>query len=304
MDRKHLGSLDLNLLKALVVLVEERSTVAAGRRLFLAQSTVSGLLTRLRETFDDELLVRSGRDLEPTPRALELLEVVRPHLDGLAAALSAAAPFDPGKDKHIFRFGCTDAVGLAILPILTVNLRKAAQHCDLIVRLGDFRTLPAMLATGEISTALAYLREDPPANAKLKALKHSPWVVLRNAATPPLDGLDDFCARPHALVSPSGDLAGFVDEALAKLGKSRRIAVGIANFGLLLSVLPGSDIIATVPDFVAKRLSQLGGLAIDPSPVAIPLVTNTMVWRAVADKDPAEGWFREQLQQAFVAAGG
>ncbi|MGL4235804.1 LysR family transcriptional regulator [Tabrizicola sp.] len=303
-DTSDVNRIDLNLLKTFVALIEERSTVGAARRLFLAQPTISGALMRLRETFNDELLVRNGRALEPTARALELLEAVKPHLDGLAAALSSAAPFDPATDARVFRFGCTDAVGLSALPGLTATLRQSAPNCDLVVRLGDFRTLPGMLSTGEISTAVAYMRERPPANAKMKALRHSPWVTVRDASTAPIEGLDDFCARPHVLVSPSGDLTGFVDDALAKLGRSRRIAVGIANFGLLLGVLPGSDMISVVPDFVANSLAALGGLAIDPVPVAIPLVTNTLVWRAVADRDPAERWFREVVQQAFAAAAG
>lgn len=294
-------SLDLNLLRTFVALIEERSTVAAARRLFLSQPTISGALARLREVFGDELLVRNGRVLEPTARALELLEAIKPHLDGLAEAIVAAAPFDPMRDTRVFRFGCTDAVAFAALPELSARLRRDAPHCSLVIRVGDYRTLPGMLATGEISTALAFLRDDPPATTKVKVLVHAPWVVLRDRACEPLGGLDDFCARPHALVSPMGDLAGFVDEQLAKTGRQRRIALGVSSFALLLATLPGSDMVATVPDFVGHQLAKLGHLAIDLCPVAVPLVTNTLAWRAVVDRDPAERWFRQQVIAAFPA---
>ncbi len=295
--------LDFNLLRVLVALVEERSTVRAGRRLFLSQSAISGALARLRESLGDPLLVRSGRALEPTARALLLVEAIRPHLDGLAAAMTAATPFEPSLDARVFRLGCTDAVALAALPALSARLRADAPSCDLVVRVGDYRSLPAMLASAEVSTVLGYLRDDPPAASKVRVLCHAPWVLLRDPSVrTPVEGLDDFCARPHALVSPSGDLTGFVDDGLAAQGRSRRVAVGVASFALLLTVLPGSDLLATVPDFVAHRLAALGGLVVEPSPLAIPLVTNTLAWRTTADADPAERWFRACVAEAFAAA--
>jgi LysR family transcriptional regulator, mexEF-oprN operon transcriptional activator len=293
---------DINLLRTLVALIEEKSTVHAARRLRLSQPSVSQALSRLRLMFSDELLVRTGRNLEPTSRAQELLQSIRPHLEGLDSAMRAAATFDPALDRHVFRFGCTDAVALSVLPRLTRALRQDAPGCSLVVRVGDYRVLPEMLASAEISTALAYLRVDPAASTKVKVLRHSPWVVVRDGATAPLSGLDDFCSRSHALVTPSGDMAGFVDDGLKLQGRERRVAIGVTSFALLLGVLPGSDLIATVPDFVAERLAAFGGLAIDPCPVAVPLVTNTLAWRAAADKDPAERWFRQQVVLAFGAA--
>lgn len=300
--RTDLGSLDLNLLNALVALVEERSTVAAARRLGLAQSTVSGTLARLRETFSDELLVRHGRGLEPTSRALELLEACKPHLDGLTAAIVKVSTFDPAVDARIFRLGCTDAVALAILPKLTERLRAEAPHCEMSVRIGDYRVLPSMLASGEVATALAYLRDDPPANAKVRVLRHSPWVVLRNADQPAIQNLADFCARPHALVTPAGDLEGFVDTQLADTSYQRRVVLGVSSFALLLTSLPNTDLITTVPDFVANALVKLGSFEIDRCPVEVPPVTNTLAWGGVSDQDPAEKWFRQALIEGFSQA--
>lgn len=295
----NLGHLDLDLLTTLVALVDERSTTGAARRLNLAQSTVSGALARLRLALGDPLLVREGRAMEPTARALELVEAARPHLEALAAAVADARPFDPARDARTFRFGCTDAVALTILPVLSARLRQAAPKCDLVVRLGDFLSLPGMLATGDVATVLAYLRDDPPANAKLRVLRHSPWVVLRDPAQPPIDGLDDFCIRSHALVSPSGDLAGFVDRGLEAQGRTRRVVASVGSFALLLALIPGSDLVSTVPDFVARRLAALGGLAIDPCPVEVPKVINSLAWRAAVDRDAAERWFRDEVMAAF-----
>ena len=300
--RTELGALDLNLLHALVALVEERSTTAAARRLGLAQSTVSGTLARLRDVFGDELLVREGRGLEPTPRALELVAACAPHLENLVAAVVAVRPFDPEADGRVFRLGCTDAVALAVLPALAEALRRSAPRCVLSVRVGDYRSLPEMLATGEAATVLGYLRADPSATAKRRVLRRAPWVVLRDAEQPPVAGLEDFCTRPHALVTPAGDLAGFVDDELARTGASRRVALAVMSFSLLLPSLRGTDLVATVPDFVARALDGLGGLAADPCPVAVPPVTNTLAWRASADGDPGERWFRDRVTAAFADA--
>lgn len=304
MDPKGLDlqNLDLNLLRTLVTLVEERSTTQAARRLFLSQPAVSGALARLRIAFGDELLVRNGRALEPTTRALELLEAVRPHLDALVSAVASASPFNPATDRRVFRLGCTDAVALAALPQLTSELRRNAPNCDLIVRTGDYRVLPEMLAAAEVSTALGYLREDPSATARVRVLRRSPWVVVRDPGTLPVAGLDDFCDRSHALVTPLGEHSGFVDEALAEHGRQRRVAVGVTSFALLLATLPGSDLLATVPDFVAHRLAALGRVVVDRCPVDVPVVTNTMAWRAAADRDPAERWFRDRVAAAFTTA--
>lgn len=297
--RTDLGALDLNLLHALVVLVEERSTTAAAKRLGLAQSTVSGTLQKLRDAVGDELLVRHGRGLEATPRALELAEACRPHLDGLVAAVGALAPFDPKTDARIFRLGCTDAVALTVLPTLTEILRRDAPNCDLVIRIGDYRALPGLLAAGEITTALAYLRDDPSATAKMRAVRRSPWVVLRDRNQPEVGTLEDFVKRPHALVTPAGDLSGFVDAQLAAQEMSRRVVLGVTSFALLLPALRGADLISTVPDFIGHALAELADLAVDPCPVAIPPITNTMSWRAAVDQDPAERWFRAQLDTAF-----
>jgi LysR family transcriptional activator of mexEF-oprN operon len=297
-----LRRLDLNLLPVFRALMEERSATRAGARLFLSQPAVSGALARLREFFGDELLVREGRSFTPTPRATELMAGLLPHLEGLAAAISGAAAFEPETARRVFRIGCTDAVALAILPRLRDDLARLAPRCDLVLRIGDYRTLPDLLAAGDISAAAGFLRDALPDAAKQRVLRHAPWVVVRDAATPAVADAADFAARRHALVTPLGDLEGFVDEALAQAGLSRRVSIGVTSFALLAAALPGSDLVATVPDFVAGWLASLAGLAVDRLPVEVPPVANYLAWRTTADRDPAEIWLRERIVASFAAA--
>ncbi|MDJ0389398.1 LysR substrate-binding domain-containing protein [Roseomonas sp. E05] len=295
---------DLNLLRLFVALVEERHVTRAGERLFLSQPAASGGLKRLREQFQDPLLVREGHDLRVTARAQALYDTIAPRLEDLAAAVAAGSPFDPASDSRTFRLGCTDAVAYAILPPLLARLREAAPNCRLAVRIGDFRSLPGLLLHGEIGTALGYLGEELPANARIRVLRHAQWVLLRDPATPPVATLDDYCARLHAMVTPRGELEGFVDALLHQQGRSRRVVLGVSSFGLLSVALPGSDLVTTLPDFVGERLRLRAGLTIEPPPIAPPPLPNALAWSDAQDRDPAERWFRQQVTDAFTGVFG
>ncbi len=115
----------LDLLLAFKVLMEERSVTRASRRLFLSQSTTSGALSGLREFFQDEFALRGGGGLEPTARAIGLVEGVRAHLAGLSEAVARAARFDPAPDRRVFRLGCIDAFAFAALPRIGTKCRAA-----------------------------------------------------------------------------------------------------------------------------------------------------------------------------------
>lgn len=299
-SRTSLGNLDLNLLSALVTLVEERSTVRAAVRMHLAQSTVSGILAKLREVFDDEILVRNGRVLEPTARALELVRATKPHIEALSAAAGATLEFDPALSQREFHLGCTDGVAYALLPALTRAMKETAPNCELVVRIGDYRTLPDMLASGEITTAIGYFQDNLSATTRVTTLLNAQWVVMRDALQPPVQDLEDFCNRRHAIVTPRGNLNGFVDEALEKMGRRRRVTVGLSQFSLLLATLVKSDLIATLPDFIARSLMEFGPLEIDPCPVDIPPITNRLAWVPTAQRDPSQAWFRSAIKDNFV----
>src|SRR3712207_1215488 len=205
-DVTELRRLDLNLLPVFAALMRERSVTRAGQALFLSQPAASAALARLREALKDELLVRNGRALEPTARAVRLMAELEPCLDTLARTLAEATPFDPAADHRTFRVGCTDDVAVALLPALTKRLRERAPRCDLVLRQADYRTIPRMLESGEISAGVAYLEDGLPATAKQRVVRRGGFVVVRDARTPGPVDLDAYCARPHVLVTPRGDL--------------------------------------------------------------------------------------------------
>ena len=300
MNRNDLRKVDLQLLVVFESLMHERNLTRTAEKLYLGQPAISASLTRLRDYFNDPLLVRNGREMEPTPRALEIFRRLPAALDGISQAISEVRDFDPSSSTAVFRIGMSDDVECGLLPQLLAHLRQQAPDCVLVVRNANFLLLPGLLATGEVSIGISYTTQLP-ANAKCRSLRDIRAMVIRAAdGTPPLT-LDDYCTRPHALVSMSGDLCGNIDQDLARLERSRKIALAVPHFNGLGALLRNSDMIATIPDYAAEALVQGGGLVMEEPPFEIVPAQLTMVWRAAQDQDPAERWLREQILR-FMAA--
>lgn len=222
MNRNDLRRVDLNLLIVFETLMHERSVTRAAEKLFLGQPAISAALSRLRTLFDDPLFVRTGRSMEPTARAQEIFAHLSPALDSISTAMSRASEFDPATSTAVFRIGLSDDVEFGLLPPLLRRLRAEAPGIVLVVRRANYLLMPNLLASGEISVGVSYT-DELPANAKRKTVRRSKPKILRADSAPGQLTLDDYCARPHALVSFAGDLSGFVDEELEKFGRKRKV---------------------------------------------------------------------------------
>ncbi|MFJ3050509.1 MULTISPECIES: LysR family transcriptional regulator [Pseudomonas] len=294
MNRNDLRKVDLNLLIVFETLMHERSVTRAAEKLFLGQPAISAALARLRGLFDDPLFVRTGRSMEPTARAQEIFGHLSPALDSISTALSRAADFDPATSKAVFRIGLSDDVEFGLLPPLLRRLRSEAPGITLVVRRANYLLMPQLLSSGEISVGVSYT-DELPANAKRKTLRRSTWKILRADSIPGALTLDDYCARPHALVSYAGDLDGFVDQTLAEMERKRQVVLAVPQFVGLAQLLAGTDIIATVPEYVALALTAAGGLRAEDPPFPTRLAELSMVWRGAQDQDPAERWLRSRI---------
>ncbi|WP_424135568.1 LysR family transcriptional regulator [Roseomonas chloroacetimidivorans] len=295
-DEAGLRQFDLNLLPVFSALMRERSVTRAAESLFLSQPATSSALGRLRAYFQDELFIRHGRGLEPTPKAEALMEQLAPAMQTVAGAIAGSISFDPLKDIRTFRIGMSEDIAMAMIPFLP-QLRKAAPYCRVIIRAATYRTIPHMLESREINTAIGYV-EDLPATAKQRVLRRSGWRVLRDASSPGPVDLDSYCARPHMLVTPRGDLTSFVDEALAKLVRERQVVLGVPDYGLIPRTIQGTDLLCLVTEAVLDALAALGGmehLAADPPPFPCREAVMHMAWRTAVDHDPGEMWLRNQL---------
>ncbi|WP_342247413.1 LysR substrate-binding domain-containing protein [Pseudomonas sp. OTU5201] len=295
MNRNDLRRVDLNLLIVFETLMHERSVTRAAEKLFLGQPAISAALARLRTLFDDPLFVRTGRSMEPSARAMEIFALLSPALDSISTAVSRAADFDPATSSAVFRIGLSDDVEFALLPALLRRLRAEAPGVVLVVRRTNYLLMPNLLASGEISVGVAYT-EELPANAKRKTLRRSRPKLLRADSVPGALSLDDYSTRPHALVSFAGDLGGFVDEELAKVGKTRKVVLAVPQFNGLGTLLAGTDLVAMVPDYTAAALTAAGGLRAEDPPLPVQSFELSMAWRGAQDNDPAERWLRSRIQ--------
>ncbi|MGC8116382.1 LysR substrate-binding domain-containing protein [Metapseudomonas otitidis] len=296
MNRNDLRRVDMNLLVIFEALMLEPNLTRVGEKLFLSQSTVSAALARLRDLFDDPLLIRSGRGMVPTSRAQEIFAELRPAMDVISAAVSRAKNFDPATSTNVFRLGLSDDAEFGLFPALLNALQEEAPNIVVVVRRANFLLMPALLASGEITVGVSYTT-DLPANAKRRKLRDIGVKVLRGDDRPGPLTLDDYCARRHVMVSFSGDLSGNIDQDLARIGRSRQVVLAVPQFGSLRALLRGTEMIATVPDYAACTLVDDGSLRADDAPFEVDKAELSMVWSGAHDNDPAERWLRERIHQ-------
>jgi len=298
MNRNDLRRADINLLVVFESMMHERNVSRVGEKLFLGQPTISSALGRLRLMFDDPLFVRSGRSMEPTSRAEEIFSNLSPALDSIAAALSRCQAFDPASSEATFHIGLSDDVEYALLPGLLRRLRSEAPNMALVVRRADHWQMSQMLISGEITLGISQTLELP-ANARRKGLRPiRPMLLRADGQSGELD-LDEFCRRPHAVVSSMGNVIDDSDRALDLIGRQRKVVLAVPQFSALPVLLADSDMIAIVPDYVALAMSGSGGLRAEFAPLELPQQELSMVWRAATHNDPGERWLRARCS-AFL----
>jgi DNA-binding transcriptional LysR family regulator len=288
-------SLDLNLLKALDALLVERNVTRAAKRLGLTQPAVSGMLARLREAFDDPLFSRASHGIVPTPRALALAEPLRAIMGGVEGLIQPAS-FDPATEQATLSIAATDYSQQVLLVPLLAVLRQQAPGIRVAVRSVADGQLMAAFEQGEIDLALLTPDSAPP-SLHARRLYDETYMLAMREGHPAADGtmdLDRFCALEHGLVSLRGDaFAGVVDDALAEMGRHRRVMLSSACFLVLAEVLRRSDMVAAVP---SRLLDCAHGLIGRPLPLQVPGFTKIAVWHERSHRDPMHRWLRSVLK--------
>lgn len=292
---RDLSTLDLNLLKALDALLDERNVTRAAARLKLTQPAMSGILVRLRESFGDQLFVRAQRGIAPTERALALAQPVRQVLSEIDALLQAPL-FDPATSTMTVTIAATDYAQRAIAVRFFSALAKRAPRIRMALVALDDATLPLQLERGEIDLALM-TAETAPAGLHGRRLFDERYVCVMRAGHPlalaKRLSVKQFCAHEHALVSMAGGgFWGVTDDALAAIGHARTVTVSVKNFLILPDLLRASDLLAVVP---RRLVDGLDGLVTRAPPVDVPGFTKIAVWHARTHSDPRQRWLRALL---------
>lgn len=291
---KDIRTLDFNLLKALDALLDECNVTRAAARLGVTQPAMSGMLTRLRDTFDDPLFVRAQRGIVPTSRALELAQPVRQVMQGIAA-LVQPAHFDPASASLTFTLAATDyALHTIAVPFLAA-LKQRAPHIRVSLVAVAHQGVQGLLEQGKIDLALL-TPESTPQDLHARTLFREHYVCVLREGHPAVQSsltLEQFCQLDHALVSWDGDaFQGVTDKALARLGKQRRVTLSVQNFLVLPEILRASEMIAVVP---SRLVANLPGLVVLPPPLEIAGFTKTAAWHERTHHDIAQRWLRELL---------
>ena len=294
--------LDLNLLVALDALLSECSVSRAAERLCLGQSATSSALGRLREHFNDPLLVQVGRRLQPTALGLALLPKVREALALTREIVDAPVKFEPASCTRHFTLVASDYVAGVLLPAVSLELARIAPG----VRL-SLRDLPVPRDGDVVSEALDYRRSDcviVPQRRLNPAYPHLPLmsdqlcciVCARQAQFAEGLSLASYCEAQH-VVREFADGQNLAMDAvhLHELGIQRRVAVALESFVLMPEFIVGTARIATVFRRQARRFAEHYGLRIHPAPLAFPEAVQVLQWHPYQERDPAMLWFRGLL---------
>lgn len=288
---------DLNLLLTLDVLLAEGNVARAARRLHLSASAMSRALARLRETTGDPLLVRAGRGLVPTPRAIELREHVARLVQEAHAVLRPAELLDPGQLARTFTLRTSDGFvenfGAALIALAG---REAPGVTLRFVAKSDKNSAPLRDGSVDLETGVVGSASSP--EIRTRALFRDRFIGAVRADHPLAKGKITparYAAGQHVLVSRRGLDKGPIDEALAALGLTRQIATIVAGFSDALTLARGTDLISSVPESHTGNLRA--GMHSFALPVDTPEITVSMLWHPRMDADAGHRWLRECVRQ-------
>jgi DNA-binding transcriptional LysR family regulator len=305
MESIPLSGLDLNLLVALESLLRRRSVTVAASDLGLSQPATSRALQRLRDALGDPLLVRVGREMVPTDRALALEQPVADALRAARRVFEPPAAFDPATATGEVTIAMGDEAQVALADAVVAALRAAAPGIDVRIRplsatsvdegrrglfdlaiAPDLSALPAVAGAPDLSEFV------------VQSLYTRRFVVASSRQRPRLGlNLDDYASASHVIVSFEGGGRGFVDDILAGLGRRRRVAVSVTNFLAAASLIAATDLLGTLPEEVVF-LHHDTLVACRP-PLDLPVIPILAVWHPRRTADPRHRFLREVVKDAI-----
>lgn len=293
---------DLNLLITLDALLAEGSVAGAARRLRLSPSAMSRALARLRHATGDPLLVRAGRGLVPTPRAIAIREPVAQLVLAARAVLQPAGRLRLRQLTRTFTLRVGDGFTENFGPALLARVAEQAPG----VRLRFVQKLERdnePLRQGLIDLETGVVGDSAGPELRTRALFYDRFVGVVRKGHPLARGritAERYAAGRHVLVSRRGQEQGLMDEALKPAGLQREIAAYVSGFSDALALVRASDLIASVPERHTGRLRT--GLVTFDLPFASPEITVSMLWHPRMDGDAAHRWLRSCVLAACGAA--
>lgn len=300
-------NLDLRQLRVLQLLLAERSVSRVATLLGQSQPTVSASLKRLRETFGDPLLVRSGQSMVLTERAEEIRVTIDQLLDDLQQLLDPDEVFDPQRARRPIRIAAANCFEMFFIPRLTAAFRAEAPQAALEFTAPSMQTdFAHALESGELDAVIGNYPV-PPQNLRYMALMKSDIVCLVSAGHPLAHhrgiGLEEYLTLDH--ISPTTRRQAAlspIDGSLARLQLSRRIAVTIPEYGLVQQLLPSSNLVFTTGRPYAEHLAQRGGFTILEAPPELGSMSFYLLWHERSQFSKYHHWLRSVVRRVAKSA--
>ncbi|WP_336050910.1 LysR family transcriptional regulator [Streptomyces sp. CA2R101] len=293
------ANIDLNLLTALDALLEEESVTAAADRLGLSGPAMSRALGRIRRTLGDPVLVRAGRHMVPTPRALEIRAEVRRVVEAAHGVLAPSPPADPAQLARVFTLYANDLVVTALGPRLVARVAEEAPQ--VVVRfLGESHIDVPLLRDGAADLELGVIDSHEPEIRREELFVDHMVAVVREGHPLTTGKLTArrFADAPHLNFSRRGRLTGPLDAALAERGLRRTVIATVPTFAASLLMVRDTDAVGLVNARTGVSTVRGLGLRTLPIPFALPQLTMEMAWHPRHEADAGHRWLRGMVQRA------
>lgn len=293
-----LAALDLNLMVALHALLTEANVTQAARRVALSQSATSHALARLRQLFGDPLLVRSGRQLKLTSRAMQLLPALERGLAEIESAVSGEPPFDPLTARRSFTIGMADYGQAVMLGPLLARLRQQAPGVDLTV-LSPPNPFD-LLEAGNLDLAVVVTGSVGPAFSARRLFSDG-FVCMVRRGHPTVGTaltMKQYLSLGHVVVAPTGTPGSMVDTELDRRRVERRVTVRISSFLAAPIVVSQTDLVTTGPERLLRPMVKRYPVRLLPPPLRLARFELSLAWHGRLDHDPAHAWLRGIIAEA------
>jgi DNA-binding transcriptional LysR family regulator len=300
-----LQDIDLNLLVLFNQLLVERRVSKVADNLGLTQPAVSNALARLRKLLGDELFLRTPSGMEPTPFAEQLAESVTYALGMIHSALNQRSSFDPARSTRSFTVGMTDIGEIYFLPTLMDRLRQQAPGVSLSTVRNAAVNLKDEMEAGKVDLAIGLLPQLKGGFFQRRLFRQRYVCLFRQGHR--LDkkkiSLAEFSAVEHLVVVSPGTGHGKVDEMLERSGIARRVRLTVPHYVAIGHILQATDLVATVPERLAQRMTDPFGLTYVTHPAKLPEMAINVFWHAKFHRGPDNQWLRTLVFETFVDDG-
>lgn len=297
--------LDLNLLRVLVALYRSGSVTGAGKLLALSQPATSHLLAKLRESFGDELFIRSPKGLKATPLCERIAPAVQAQLAELESTLTVNHVFDPAITPMDWRVSLSDLGEMMFLPGLAATLRRQAPMATISNISVAAQDVPAALDSREIDFAIGILNSHNK-NIKRERLFEERYVAVssherlpKEAAIDTQLSLSQLAKAKFVIVSPTATFQGGVEKILDEHQLAEQIVLRARHFGAIPELTMNTDLLAIVPLLYAQSLASRFNFKVWELPIASLTYTVNLLWHSSTDLDTSHLWMRQLIRKLF-----